>query len=283
MKRRRPKSNPWPDALPADVLMAMDFLEVHHPRMAMKIYDDIMARQKPLDADAFPHVDGLRREHLRKDATVIALAELSQSVYRHHAAPMDAVLAVSEPHLEEARGYREPDGIREFLHEVVMNDGDDETLSNEHGTMPTYERMGAFEPNDVKDWPLTFEELVLLTNNLFILRYSEMGGPPDYGMFPTKAEEQRVWEDLEEQYAEDDERGEDDEPTEPEDNDLITDDYVTFRRFGVNGPSGVVIRVRGADWREAVRAWMSREAFYPHVWHVSDHGNVRRLNVNNED
>ena len=206
--KRRPKSNPWPDALPADVLVAMDFLEVHHPHMAMRIYDDIMARQEPLSEFAF--VRG--REHLRKDATVIALAELSQSVYRHHAAPMDAVLAVSEPHLEEARG--DPDGIRGFLHEIAMNGGSDEMLSSEHGTMPTYERMGTFEPSDLRDWPLTFEELVLLTNNLFILRYSEMGGPPQYEAFPTKAEEQRAWEELEEQYADqydDEEREERDE------------------------------------------------------------------------
>jgi len=201
-RRARPTSNPWPSDLPADVQVAMDRLEDRHPRMAMTLIDDILARQKPLDELAFVHVEGLRREHLRKDATMIAIAELSQSVYRHHADPMDAVLAVSEPHLIEARGYR--DGVRAFLHEQVMNGFGNETLSSEFGTMPTYERLGAFEPGDVADWPLTFDELVDLTNNLFILRYSDQGGPPTYEAFATKAEEERAWAELELEYADPD-------------------------------------------------------------------------------
>ena len=75
---------------------------------------------------------------------------------------------------------------------------------------------------------------------------------------------------------------EDDPPTEPEEEDLLTEDHVRFfiRESEHRGP--VVVVAEGQDWRREVKRYMLRERWYPNVWWVSDHGNPHLLNLNGE-
>jgi hypothetical protein len=155
-------------------------------------------------------LEGVRRE---VDATVLALAEIPQSAWRHHserawkkigdAPALWTVLDMAEKHLKRLRGYGA--GVREYLHSVVMNGGGGDTLSIDTGTMPTYERMAAPSNADGADWPLTFDELDELRTHWFILRYSEYGGAPTYSKYETAELEQAMWNDLADDYADEDE------------------------------------------------------------------------------
>jgi hypothetical protein len=70
----------------------------------------------------------------------------------------------------------------------------------------------------------------------------------------------------------------DDEPNEPEEGDLVTEDHVNFYQDGKR-----VLRVRdGDDWQDAVRQHMEADRFWPDVWWISDHGNPHLLNISQE-
>jgi hypothetical protein len=57
--------------------------------------------------------------------------------------------------------------------------------------------------------------------------------------------------------------------------DYTTNDHVRFFQFHKR-----VVTVEGdADWRDAVKAHMDAEQFWPNVWFISDHGNVEQLSL----
>lgn len=59
------------------------------------------------------------------------------------------------------------------------------------------------------------------------------------------------------------------EPTEPDQGDWITEDYITFREYEGRG----VIRIPlGGPWQYAVRDRMDREKFWPNVWLAEERG-----------
>jgi hypothetical protein len=77
----------------------------------------------------------------------------------------------------------------------------------------------------------------------------------------------------------DDELGEDGEVT-PEDDDLWTDDCVTFY---VVGKRGLAFRVNEQeDYRHAVKWYQHKTRWYGNVWYQSDHGNLSLLNCSED-
>jgi hypothetical protein len=76
---------------------------------------------------------------------------------------------------------------------------------------------------------------------------------------------------------------EDDPPTEPDEEDLLTSDHIKFFRRGFEHKGPVVTVREGQDWRRELKRYMLRERWYPNVWFVSDHGNSHLLNLNGGD
>jgi hypothetical protein len=81
---------------------------------------------------------------------------------------------------------------------------------------------------------------------------------------------------------------EDDPADQPDEGDLVTEDYVHFFRIGesftafhrLDRPDIVVEDDK--DWREAVRRFMDEQGFWPSIWHLSDHGNLTLLGLGDE-
>lgn len=72
--------------------------------------------------------------------------------------------------------------------------------------------------------------------------------------------------------------GDNNEPTEPDEEDLVTEDHRRFYSHG--GASRLAVEVdeeRGWDWQTTVRDWMERNNFYPNVWQLDDHGGFTLL------
>ncbi len=69
------------------------------------------------------------------------------------------------------------------------------------------------------------------------------------------------------------------EPTEPEEGDLITKDHRKFWEYGMNRRKPVVVVPEGEDWEPYVDSWLTEAEFYPNVWFESDHGNLSILNM----
>jgi hypothetical protein len=70
----------------------------------------------------------------------------------------------------------------------------------------------------------------------------------------------------------------DDEPNEPEEGDLVTEDHIDFYQYGKH----VLHIPDGQDMDRAVREFMDEQQFWPDVWWVSDHGNPHLLNISQE-
>ena len=73
--------------------------------------------------------------------------------------------------------------------------------------------------------------------------------------------------------------GELDEPDEPQEEDLVTDDHQRFFRFGMSDRRPVVQVPEDEDWRIHVKAYMNRTMYWPNVWFISDHGNAHLLSL----
>ena len=73
---------------------------------------------------------------------------------------------------------------------------------------------------------------------------------------------------------------EDDPPTEPEDEDLITSDYVKFFRCGFEHKAPTVTVREGRDWRREVKRYMLREKWFPNVWYLGERGDRNLLDLN---
>lgn len=70
------------------------------------------------------------------------------------------------------------------------------------------------------------------------------------------------------------------EPTEPEEGDWVTDDYIKFREFGIHRFFNVP---PGERWQHTVSARMQKESFWPNVWFLSDHGNYELLSLESDE
>jgi hypothetical protein len=89
-----------------------------------------------------------------------------------------------------------------------------------------------------------------------------------------------VEEDEEDEEDEDEDEMEDpDRESEPQEEDLVTDDHRRFYRFGMTNRRPAVEVGEDEPWEPAVRAYMEREGFFPNVWWISDHGNAHRLDL----
>ena len=73
--------------------------------------------------------------------------------------------------------------------------------------------------------------------------------------------------------------GEVDEPDEPQEEDLVTEDHQRFFRFGMNDRRPVVQVPEDEDWRIHVKAYVDRTMYWPNVWFISDHGNAHLLSL----
>jgi hypothetical protein len=90
---------------------------------------------------------------------------------------------------------------------------------------------------------------------------------------------------------------EDDEPDEPEESDLMTEDYRKWYQDGLlvleqdNDTRWTYRRNRTSAWlflgnvgenhETAVREYCNRTQFWPNVWRLSDHGNWHLLTIHN--
>ena len=58
------------------------------------------------------------------------------------------------------------------------------------------------------------------------------------------------------------------------------DDYTTEDLHKFSQSRKLVLTVAdGQDWRQAVRAHMDAEQYWPNVWSISDHGNIKHLSL----
>ena len=73
---------------------------------------------------------------------------------------------------------------------------------------------------------------------------------------------------------------EDDPPSEPEEEDLITSDYVKFFRRGFEHKAPAVTVREGHDWRREVKRYMLREKWFPNVWYLGERGDRNLLDLN---
>jgi hypothetical protein len=71
----------------------------------------------------------------------------------------------------------------------------------------------------------------------------------------------------------------DEEPTEPEEGDLVTEDHRKFYEHEGTKRKPVLELDEDEDWKEAVKAYMEREQFWPNCWLRSDHGNYHLLSL----
>jgi hypothetical protein len=81
--------------------------------------------------------------------------------------------------------------------------------------------------------------------------------------------------------AQADEEDDEDTPSGPDEEDLVTEDHRRFYSHGVAGRVRVTVP-EGEDWRPHVRAWMQRSGFFPNVWFLSDHGNYHLMSMSDE-
>jgi hypothetical protein len=69
------------------------------------------------------------------------------------------------------------------------------------------------------------------------------------------------------------------ERDEPAEDDITTPDY---QRWYQGGKRILFLGPNEDDWRASIRAWMTKENWFPDVWVISDHGNAHRLSMEDE-
>lgn len=137
----------------------------------------------------------------------------------------------------------------EHYYELLLNGGSDETIYDGETAIEVF----GVAPEDV----LLFPDLDGVANILLWIDES--------GFCNSR---QMSHADLEAFRAECEATDDDDEPNEPQEEDITADD-----------PSGpfVYLGKRIAANRAELRAWMEREKYFPNVWFISDHGNAHLL------
>ncbi len=63
----------------------------------------------------------------------------------------------------------------------------------------------------------------------------------------------------------------DEEPDEPEEGDVTTEDFRSFYQYGKLWLS--LSEEESGKWKEFVNQKMDKEKFWPNCWSISDHGN----------
>jgi hypothetical protein len=68
------------------------------------------------------------------------------------------------------------------------------------------------------------------------------------------------------------------DPTEPQDDDLVTKDRIRFYRygFGHKGPC-VVVSDPEEGWQDAVRRYMDKTSYWPDVWIEEERGGYTNI------
>ncbi len=92
------------------------------------------------------------------------------------------------------------------------------------------------------------------------------------------------------------------EPTEPQENDITTEDHETFYQYGrkvlvlehprtspagwyympTRGGSWTLLDIPEEDMKAAIRAYMERTQFWPNCWFISDHGNAHLMDLSED-
>ena len=67
------------------------------------------------------------------------------------------------------------------------------------------------------------------------------------------------------------------DPTEPEDEDLVTKDYITFYRANMGRVAFVVAREK--DWQPYAKAYMEKTEYWPNVWLEEERGGYRNITM----
>ena len=66
------------------------------------------------------------------------------------------------------------------------------------------------------------------------------------------------------------------EPEEPQEEDLFTEDHREF--YEVGGDRRPVVSVEeDEDWEDEVKAFMNGQNYFRNVWFISDHGNAHLM------
>lgn len=131
-------------------------------------------------------------------------------------------------------------------------------------------------------WRDRFSEITVRRNK-WIARYSAPGylDCTDWTS-PCDTEEQAIAE-CKQMYGDDDEEEEGDTPTEPEEGDYVTTDYVNWREHGTGKlllfTFGEEIKGTASDWPALVKAHMDAEKFWPNAWHLGERGDWNLLDL----
>jgi hypothetical protein len=68
-------------------------------------------------------------------------------------------------------------------------------------------------------------------------------------------------------------------PAAPDEEDIVTSDYLKFYRYGFQHKGPVVECREGERWAHAVMAYMDEERFWPNVWYIDERGDVSHINM----
>lgn len=174
--------------------------------------------------------------------------------------------------------------FEEWAQEKVMDGGSSDFLAVDGG--PHYELLqGPFEEGDVFEWNLL--EIRTLENALMeherpveyffneddrttflglyaIVYYTDgNSGWSDVYLYKTKEELDEAWAEF---------TSECEELNGPQDDDIVTYDYVTFFEYG-RSPQAALFTVQDdEDFREVAREWTKQSNWSPNIWFIDDHG-----------
>ena len=65
----------------------------------------------------------------------------------------------------------------------------------------------------------------------------------------------------------------------PDDDDIVTSDYMKFYINGFRHKGPVVECREGESWANAVMAYMDNEKFWPNVWYIGERGDVDLIDM----
>jgi hypothetical protein len=117
--------------------------------------------------------------------------------------------------------------------------------------------------DDAED--LTGNNISFLQQHAGAILFERTDGIVHSEFYETSEALEAAWAEIAQAHEEPDEEG----------GDYTTNDHVRFFQFRKR-----VVTVEGdADWRDAVKAHMDANQFWPNVWLISDHGNSTQLTL----
>ena len=69
------------------------------------------------------------------------------------------------------------------------------------------------------------------------------------------------------------------EDREPQDDDLVTSNYIQFYRFGFQHKGPCVLVDDDEDWQPEVKRYMERTQYWPNVWLAEERGGYRNITM----